>query len=437
MASIDASAPPVLDAAIIRRVIFAGCVGTFVELYDYGIYGFLAGTIATVFFPKQSPQTALLLTFVIFGIPFFIRPLGGIVCGYLGDRIGRQRLLVFVIMLISLATAAIGLLPGYATIGVAAPILLVLLRFAQGFSVGGETVGAMSFLAEYAPEGHRGRITSYVQIASLLALLIGILTAATLNALLSEESMNSFGWRIPFLLALPMGAIGLYIRTRIEETPRFEKLRQQNGLSPNPMREAFSSPEHRKAILLAIAIPLLNSPGFYVLFSYMPTYLSKVLHFSTVDGLMVTGCSLIAIIIAVPFAGALSDRIGRRQVIAGSALLMALACYPCYLLLTQGSVGLAILGGAIMAVIFGGHTGVVHALLVELFPTRVRYSAYGFGYNITTALFGGTAPFLMTYLIDLTGNTQVPAYYVIAAAIVTCLSALSIRETAHVPLRDA
>nr|WSZ99734.1 MFS transporter [Streptomyces sp. NBC_00857] len=427
---------PGLDARTVRRVTLAGCIGVFVELYDNGIYGFLAATLALVFFPEQSPQTALLLTFLTFGIPFFVRPVGGIVCGYLGDRIGRQRMLVFVILLISAATAAIGLLPDYATIGVAAPVLLILLRFAQGFSVGGEAAGAITFLAEYAPDGRRGRLTSYAQIASFSALLFGTLTAALLNATLGEDAMVSWGWRIPFLLAIPMGVIGFYIRKRIRETPHFERLRAENKLSRNPLREAFSTREHRRAILLATLIPLLNGSGYYVLFSYMPTYLSSELHFSVVQGLIVTACSLVAITIAIPYAGRLSDRLGRRTVIAGSALIMAVLGYPGYLLLTRGSLALAILGGALMAVVFAGHTGVIHILLVELFPTRIRYSAYAFGYNISAALFGGSAPFLITWLIGLTHNTYIPAYYVVATALGTFLAVLSIRETAFGPLRE-
>ena len=427
---------PGLDARTVRRVTLAGCIGVFVELYDNGIYGFLAATLALVFFPEESPQTAMLLTFLTFGIPFFIRPVGGIVCGYLGDRIGRQRMLVFVILLISAATAAIGLLPDYATIGVAAPVLLILLRFAQGFSVGGEAAGAITFLAEYASDGRRGRLTSYAQIASFSALLFGTLTAALLNATLGEDTMVSWGWRIPFLLAIPMGVIGFYIRKRIRETPHFERLRAENKLSRNPLREAFSTREHRRAILLATLIPLLNGSGYYVLFSYMPTYLSSELHFSVVQGLIVTACSLVAINIAIPYAGRLSDRLGRRTVIAGSALIMAVLGYPGYLLLTRGSLALAILGGALMAVVFAGHTGVIHILLVELFPTRIRYSAYAFGYNISAALFGGSAPFLITWLIGLTHNTYIPAYYVVATALGTFLAVLSIRETAFGPLRE-
>ena len=435
MNTVAQPAREVVDPRTARRITMAGCVGIFAELYDIGIFGFMAGTLATVFFPDS--QNAVLLVFVGYAISFFFRPLGGIVCGQLGDRIGRQRMLVFVILLISVATAAIGVLPSYASVGIAAPVLLVLLRVLQGFSVGGEAAGAMTFLAEHAPEGKRGLYTSYAQIASFLSLLTGTLIAAGMNAGLGPERMESFGWRIPFLLAVPLGITGIYIRKRISDTPNFTRLREEGGLSSNPIKEAFSSRRHRRAIALALFIPLMNGAGYYVLFTYMPTFMSKVLHFSNVQGLLVTAASLLSISAAIPFMGAFSDRIGRKKVIAGAAVAMAVAGIPCYLLIGTGNVGLAILGACVMAVIFAGHTAVIHVLLVELFPTRVRYSAYGLGYNVSSAIFGGTAPLLMTFLIDVTGNTSVPAYYVVLTAVGTLIAVSRVRDKAHEPLQDA
>ncbi|WP_190815617.1 MFS transporter [Saccharopolyspora pogona] len=426
-----------VDKKTLRRVTVAGSVGVFVEFYDYGVYGFLASTIATVFFPKQDGTAALLLTFSIFGLTFFVRPVGGVVCGYLGDRIGRQRTLVLVLMLISGSTVAIGLLPTYAAVGVAAPILLLVLRLAQGFSAGGESAGAMSFVAEYAPEGRRGMLTSLSQLGSYASLLLGAVVTTVLTETLGTDAMTEWGWRIPFLLAVPMAVIGFYIRSKLDETPKFQQLRKDSAPARNPLKETLASAEHRKAVLLAITIPILNGTGYYVLFSYMPTYLNKTLHFSVVQGLLITVCTLIAIIAAIPVAGRLSDRIGRKRTIAGSALSLVVLGYPCYWLLTQGSVALATVGGVIMAVLFAGHTGVIHIVLVELFPTRLRYTAYALGYNISTAAFGGSAPFLMTYLISATGNSAMPAYYLVLTAAVTALAVLAIPETAHSPLKES
>lgn len=426
-----------------RKVVVAGCVGIFVELYDNGIFAFMAGTLALVFLAPGNPDSALLLVFAGYAVSFFVRPLGAVVCGYLGDRIGRQKMLVFVIMLISVATAGIGLLPPYAAIGVAAPILLVLLRLAQGFSVGGEAAGAMTFLAEHAPEGKRGLITSYAQIASFAALLTGTLVAYSMSPWLTQAAVEgggfgSFAWRIPFLVAIPMGVIGWYIRRAISDTPNFQKLKEEGGLAKNPLKEAFKSPVHRRAMALAFFIPLMNGSGYYVLFSYMPTFLkSKALGFDIGEALLVTACSLVVICIAIPFMGALSDRLGRKKVIAAAALAMAVVGIPAYALIATGDMALAILGACLMAVVFAGHTAVIHILIVELFPTRVRYSAYGFGYNISSAIFGGTAPLLMTWLISTTGNIYMPAFYAVLTALGTFAAVSRVKDRAHEPLRDA
>jgi MFS transporter, MHS family, proline/betaine transporter len=436
MSTVAAKAVPnQVDSRTARKITLAGCVGIFAELYDNGIFGFMAGTLALVFFPDS--QNAVLLVFVGYAISFFFRPLGGIICGHLGDRIGRQRMLVFVILLISVATAAIGMLPTYAAVGIAAPILLILMRVLQGFSVGGEAAGAMTFLAEHAPEGKRGQYTSYAQIASFLSLLTGTLIAAAMTSGLGPERMESFGWRIPFLLAIPLGVTGIYIRRRITDTPNFNRLKEEGGLSKNPLKEAFASAEHRRAMLLALFIPLMNGSGYYVLFAYMPTFMTKELKFSTVQGLLVTAASLVVISVAIPFMGALSDRIGRKKVIAGAAVGMVIAGIPCYMLIGTGQVGLAVLGASLMAVVFAGHTGVIHILLVELFPTRVRYSAYGLGYNVSSAVFGGTAPLLMTFLIAQTGNTYMPAFYAVLTALCTLIAVSRVSDRAHLPLQDA
>ena len=427
--------PNIVDSRTARKVTLAGCVGIFAELYDNGIFGFMAGTLGAVFFPHSS--NAVQLVFLGYAVSFFFRPFGGVICGHLGDRIGRQRMLVFVILLISAATAAIGVLPTYASLGIAAPALLILLRVMQGFSVGGEASGAMSFLAEHAPEGKRGLYTSYAQIASFLSLLTGTLLAAALTSGLGADRMESYGWRIPFLLAIPLGITGIYIRKRISDTPNFTRLQESGGLSRNPLKEAFSSAEHRRAMLLALFIPLMNGSGYYVLFTYMPTFMSSELHFSKVQGLLVTSTSLVAISLAIPYMGRLSDRVGRKKVLAVSAIGMVIAGIPCYLLIGTGNVPLAILGACVMAVIFAGHTGVIHILLVELFPTKVRYSAYGLGYNISSALFGGTAPLLMTYLIHRTGNVDMPAFYAVATALGTLIAVSRVKDRAHLPLRDA
>ncbi|MGI6878061.1 MFS transporter [Microbacterium sp. gxy059] len=403
----------------------------------------MASALALVFFPRDDATTALVFVFAGYAVSFFVRPLGAVFFGIMGDRFGRQRMLVAVIMLISVATAGLGLLPPYSAIGIAAPVLLVLLRMLQGFSVGGEAAGAMTFLAEHAPEGRRGLHTSLAQIASFAALLTGTVVAFLMSPWLTQEAIDgggfgSWAWRIPFLVAVPLGLVGWYIRRSLEDTPNFQRLQKEGGLSRNPLREAFSTREHRRAMLLALFIPLMNGSGYYVLFSFMPTFLeSDAIGFDIGTALVVTASSLVAICIAIPIMGALSDRIGRKKVVAGAAVAMAIVAVPAYALIVTGRLGLAILGASIMAVVFAGHTAVIHVLIVELFPTRIRYSAYGVGYNVSAAVFGGTAPLLMTWLIGLTGSIYVPAFYAVVTSIGTLVAVLSVTDRAHVPLRDA
>lgn len=424
-----------VEQTTVRRATAAGAIGSFVEWYDYGIYGLLAGSISTVFFPGDA-DSALLLTYAGFAVSFAIRPFGAAICGYLGDRVGRKKLLAALILLISGATAAIGILPTYAAIGWAAPALLILLRMLQGFSAGGEVAGAMSFVAEHAEDKKRGFTTSWLPVGSFVSLLVGSLLARLLIETLGQDAMNSWAWRIPFLVAVPLGAVGFYIRAKLEDTPRFQAVMESRNVSRNPVKEALTSREHLKAIGLAIALPALNGPGYYIVFVYMPTYLSKELEFTPSNALLVTAAGLLAISVTIPFMAKLSDRFGRKPVLAGSALAMALLGHPCFQLIAHGTLAPAALGAVLLAMAFAGHAGVIQVTLTELFPTRVRYSAYSIGFSITTALFGGAAPLLMTYLIDRTGDKSVPSYAVVLTALITLVTTLALKETSGKPLRD-
>ena len=430
---------PVEPAAqpVVKRVTLAGLIGSFVEWYDYGIYGLLAATLALNFSsPDAGANAALMFTYAGFAVSFVVRPFGGIVSGYLGDKIGRQLLLAWLILLISGSTAAIGVLPTYAAVGVFAPILLILLRMLQGFSAGGEASGAMSFVGEYAPDKRRGFMTSWLPVGSFFALLFGSLFASLLINSLGQDAMNSWAWRVPFLLAAPLGLVGFYIRSKLEDTPHFQSLREEKKIVRNPLKKAFTSKRHLKAIGMTIALPALNGPGYYILFVYMPTYLKTEQKFTQLQGLLVTAVGLIVICIAIPLMATLSDRIGRKPLLLWSAVVMAVAAYPCFALTALGSIPAAMLAAAILALIFSAHAGVIQVQLVELFPTDVRYSAYAVGFNISTVIFGGTAPLLMTWLIGLTGNKSIPAFAVILTAIITTIAASRLVETAGKPLED-
>ncbi|MFC8394229.1 MULTISPECIES: MFS transporter [unclassified Streptomyces] len=434
----DAAAVDVVSPhdKVVRKATVAGAIGSFVEWYDYGIYGLLVTYLALTIM-GEGDAGSLFLTNVGFLVSFVARPFGSVICGYIGDRIGRKSLLAALLILISASTAAIGLIPSSNVIGIAAPILLVLLRVLQGFSAGGEVAGAMSFVGEYAPDHRRNYMMSFIAVGSFVALMVGSVLSALLITVLGDDAMTSWAWRVPFLLAVPLGYVGFYIRRRLEETPHFEALREQNTVARNPLREALGSPRHLRAIVLTIFLPALNGPGYYLLFVYMPTYLKTSLgenNFSMLRALLVTAVSLVAIALCIPLMARLSDRIGRKPVLAGSAIAMAAVSYPMFELITTGRIELACVGTVVLAVAFSGHAAVIHTVLAEMFPTTVRYSAYSIGFSLSTIIFGGSAPLVMTELIESTGSQLVPAFAAIVTALITLVSLVFVRETKGRPL---
>jgi len=426
------------DHKTIRKVILAGSIGSFVEWYDYGIYGLLV-TYLAINIMGGAEAGGIFLTNVGFLVSFIARPFGSIICGYLGDRLGRKTLLVALLTLISAGTAAIGLIPSNAVIGIAAPIILLALRVLQGFSAGGEVAGAMAFVGEYATDKHRNFYMSFIAVGSFCALMFGSAFCAALITILGDATMTSWGWRIPFLFALPLGYVGFYIRRKLDETPHFVALREQNNIARNPLKEIFTSKQHLKAIAITIFLPAVNGPGYYLLFAYMPTYLKNSLgdhNFSMFQALSVTAFSLVAIAISIPFMARLSDRIGRKPVLTLSAIAMAAVSYPMFQLITTGDFQLACIGTTVLALAFSGHAAVVHTVLTELFPTTVRYSAYSIGFSISTIVFGGSAPLVMTELIKLTGSSLIPAFAAIITAFITLITLLFFRETKGCPLKS-
>ncbi|KRE30651.1 MFS transporter [Mycobacterium sp. Soil538] len=417
----------------VAKAVRGAAIGNTVEWFDFAIYGFLATYIAEKFFPPGDETAALLNTFAIFAAAFFMRPLGGFFFGPLADRIGRQKVLALVILMMSASTLAIGLVPSYQSIGVFAPILLLLLRCLQGFSAGGEYGSGACFLAEYASDRHRGFVVSFLVWSVVVGFLLGSVTVTALEAMLSESAMDTYGWRIPFLIAGVLGAVGLYIRTRLDDTPEFEKLRETGEVSSSPLKEAVTTAW--RPILQIIGLVIIHNVGFYVVFTFLPSYFTKTLEFGKTDAFVsVTVASVVAIAL-IPPLGALSDRIGRKPLLIAGSVLFAVFTYPLFLLLNSGSLAAAITAHAALAAIESVFASTALAAGAELFATRVRSSGYSIGYNISVALFGGTAPYVATWLVARTGNQIAPAYYVIGAAIVTLLTVLTMRETARRPLR--
>ena len=420
------------EPVVIRRAVRGAAIGNTVEWFDFAIYGFLATYIADKFFPSGDETAALLNTFAIFAAAFFMRPLGGFFFGPLGDRIGRQKVLALVILLMSGSTFAIGLVPSYDTIGVFAPLLLLFLRCLQGFSAGGEYGSGACFLAEYASDKHRGFVVSFLVWSVVVGFLLGSLTVTGLETVLSEGAMDSYGWRIPFLIAGVLGAVGLYIRLRLGDTPEFEALRDEGEVASSPLKEAVTT--SWRPILQIAGLVVIHNVGFYIVFTFLPSYFTKTLGFTKTDAFVsITVASLVALIL-IPPLGALSDRIGRKPLLIAGSLAFAVFAYPLFLMLNAGSLAVAIAAHAGLAAIESVFVCASLAAGAELFATRVRSSGYSIGYNVSVALFGGTAPYVATWLVARTGNDLAPAYYVIVAALVTLITVLTMRETARRPL---
>lgn len=400
-----------------RKAIFGSAAGTFVEFYDFAIYGFSVAVIAPLFFPEQSAAAAILLAFVVYGVGFVARPLGGFFFGALGDRIGRKRTLTIVLTLVGLSTAAIGLLPTYATIGVLAPLLLAVARLLQGFSAGGEASGAAVFVFEHAPKKDRGFYVALVGAMSGLSAIAAMLVILILSTSLSAESYESWGWRVPFLLALPLSLIALYIRNKTEESEEFTKLKDAGLTKRNPLLASIR--EQWKPMLIGFAFSSLAALGFYLMVGYFTTYLQLVVGFSRNESLIVNALALVIFTVSLPLFGRLGDKIGRRKVLLIGAGLFVLLSVPGLLLAGIGSLVPAIIGVSLIALTQALFQSGQFTYMVEIFPTATRYSASAISYNVAYVVFGGTAPILGTFFVEATGSAISPAIYLtVVAAIV-------------------
>lgn len=422
------------DRRLLKRAATASFIGNFVEWFDYASYGYLATIIAIVFFPKTNSATGLLAAYGVFAISFIVRPIGGIVWGHFGDRIGRRTALSLSILIMSCSTFVIAFLPTYAQVGVLAPVLLLVVRVVQGFSASGEYAGASAFLAEYAPEGKRGVYTSIVPASTAAGLLFGSVFVAVLHAVLTTDQLHSFGWRLPFLLAAPFGLIGRYIRVRLEDTPKFKALEASHHAPRAPVKELLG--KHRGRMLIAFGVTCLNAVAFYLVLSYMPTYLSTEMGMGETESFLAATISLGAYIGLIFLMGALSDRVGRKTMLIGASILFALLTVPLF----KGLVGASFLTIVMIQIAFGAlltmNDGTLPCFLSEIFPTRVRYTGFAFCFNAANALFGGTAPLVATWLIGATGNKLAPAWYLVGAAGVALVAMLASKETSRSPLTD-
>lgn len=430
--------PLVASASQSRRALVAGSVGNFIEWYEFGVYGYLATIIAGNFFTLegQTGMTGLLLTYASFALAFFCRPVGAIIFGRIGDRIGRKPTLIAVVLLMTLATAIIGLLPTYAQIGVAAPLLLTLMRMFQGLFAGGEFGGAVSLMTEFAPKGKRGIYGAWQSFTVSLGLLTGVALVAILVQTLPEAQMKDWGWRIPFLLALPMGLVALYLRLKLDETPNFVASKKAEPKAQKTAEEKASAVATAKAIALGIGRMMGWSAGGYTFLVVMPSYLQTSLHATFLQALVATVLANVGFALAILPSGWLSDKIGRKKVMMIAVFAVIVLSFPLLHLLQNPESSLMAKGIAVL--IAGATIGMIAgpgpAMLAEMFPTRVRYTGLGLSYSLSNAVFSGCAGLIITGLIKETGNLDIPAYYVVATCVVSLFALMSLRKDDH--LRD-
>jgi MHS family proline/betaine transporter-like MFS transporter len=414
------------------KVLIGGAFGNALEWYDFALFGFFAPVIGRLFFPETDRLATLLQAFGVFALGYLARPLGGILFGHLGDRLGRKLALQLSVALMAIPTALVGVLPGHASIGMWAPIGLTVIRLFQGVSVGGELIGSYSFLGEQAAVGRRGFMCSWASFSAVAGILIGSAVAALLSAVLTDEQLIDWGWRIPFLLGIAVGVAGLWLRRQVPESAVFEQACQAQHIARLPLLEAL---EHNwRSILATIAMSLPASVGFYIPFVWLSAYLDHVRQPPITNALTANTVALAVLMVLCPVAGALSDRLGRKLVFVGGTATTALVAYPLFVLLGYGGFEAVLVAQVILAVCASLASGSYPALLVELFPTTTRYSGVALGYNLTQALLGGTAPLVATWLVEMTGSLVAPALYLVACLILACLVCLATKERSRAAL---
>jgi MHS family proline/betaine transporter-like MFS transporter len=417
------------DRRTLRRAISGSALGNAVEWFDYGVYSYVSVYIANAFFPGQW---GVALTFAFLALSFVFRPLGGFVLGPLGDKVGRQHIMVLTIIMMTIPTTLIGILPTYSTLGAFAPVLLLLCRMVQGFSTGGEYGGAAVYMAESAPDKRRGFCGSFLELGTLTGTASAALVCTVLLVIVGSDGMDSGWWRLPFLLTLPLGGIALWLRVKLDEPEAFSAATSRQQTTKKPFRELFRGYSKQIAMLMAFVV-LLNI-GQYMVLTYMPTYLSSTLGHSEVESNFTLVILLATMMIVITPLGRLTDSIGRKPVLYTSAIGFIVLSVPAFLLIQAEGIGQQVLGLGIIALLQVMLQSCVSATLPAIFPTQVRFSGFAIGYNISTAIFGGTTAAVNTFVIQKTGFELFPAVYLVAAGIIGLIGIHFFNETAGRPI---
>jgi MFS transporter, MHS family, proline/betaine transporter len=408
----------VIDPEATRRSIAGTAIGNFMEWYDFGVYGYIATTIAQVFYPGNSVSAVhLIATFGTLAAAFVVRPLGGLIFGPLGDRIGRRRVLLTTIFMMMVGTTTSGLLPGYSTIGIWAPLLLLVARIFQGLSTGGEYVGAMTYLGEQVPDRKRGMMVGFLPMGNLSGFVLAGLLVTGLQTVLSSHDMLTWGWRIPLLLSAPFGVVALVLRMRLEESAAYQNTSADTETDEQePIVSTFV--QQWKPMLICAALVVTASSADYMLTGYLPTYLKVVVRIGHTAGLAMITATLTILMLVLVLVAKLSDHIGVKPIMwTGCGLLIA-AAVPAFLLIRSGAYPLIFIGVLMIGLMELCFDSTSPAALPALFPTNVRYGALAIAYNVSISTVGGATPLIAQALVSGTGNAMVPAYMLIVAGLV-------------------
>ncbi len=415
------------------RVVLASLVGTSLEWYDFFLYGSAAALVfGKLFFPTFAPLTGTLLAFTTYAVGFLARPLGGIVFGHFGDRAGRKTVLVVTLMLMGVATALIGVLPTYSAIGVAAPILLVTLRFVQGIGLGGEWGGAVVMSIEHASPERRGFTASWPQVGVPAGNLLAAGVLWIMSATLPDQAFLAWGWRVPFLLSAVLVLVGLWVRLSISESPLFASVARSGGKVKLPLVEVLR--RHPRELLVAMGARIGTDVAFYTFVVYVLTYVTGTLKLPREVGLVAVLVGSAGQLVLIPMFGALSDRYGRRPVYLAGTVAAAAWAFAFFPLLSTGSRPVIILAVAVALLTHAAMYGPQAAFVAELFATELRYSGASMGYQVAGIFGGALAPIIAIKLVGWTGATTSVSWYVTAMLAITAVALLAAPETAHLPL---
>lgn len=404
-----------------KAAIKAAAIGNFVEWYDFVLYGLFSTTIAKVFFPQSDATTALLATLAIFGVSFFARPLGGFVFGQIADRVGRRRSLLLSVLLMSIATLALGLLPGAAQVGILAPILLLVFRLTQALAAGGEYGSSTSYVVEFAPDHQRGRYAAITPVWSYIGSFVAVAVSLTVILFTTPEQLAAWGWRIPFLIAAPLGLLGLYLRVRVEESPVFQELRDSGTVEKTPIREALRT--SKKPLLIILGWSMTNATAAYIMSTFLVSHMAAKISVGIGQSFIVQLVLWSVLAIGCTASGRLIDRVGRKKVAVTCAAGLAVLAVPALAMLENSSLLQSVLIIAVLALLYSGFTATTALAMVELLPPAVRASGAALSYQLAYALFGGTAPFLATWWVSL-GYGLAPGIYLAGLSAISTVVAI-------------